>query len=443
MSPRRSATAPSRRLLGLMTAGLFVAVLPVLVHPGLWVVVVGGWAGVAAAVLLDLVAVWRASPALEVSAPQEVGVGDAAELSLRLRLGGGSALRGLLRAETRGPLEPGEDLEALLPAGTSDHRLLLNTHRRGTGEADAVWCRLEGPLGLVLRVDRVAVDLQVAVTPNLRRVRSLALEQARRLPQLFGGTRLSSRLGEAGEFDTLETYQPGMDIRSIDWKAAARHQALMVRRFRLERNQRVVACLDTGRLMGDPIDGLQRLDHGVHTLLLAGHAAVRAGDLFGLHAYGSQPHVHVPPAGGMRHLKRLARACARLHCEDAETNHVHGLRDLLVRLRRRSLVIIFTDFVDSITAELMLETIGYLVQRHFVMFVALDDAVIEAPLRLQPREPDDLSRAVVAGGLRQDRLRVLRRLEHVGANVVHGPPGRLAFELINRYLRIKKRGLIG
>ena len=443
MTSRRSATAPSRRLLGLMTAGLPVAVLPVLIHPGLWVVVAGCWAGVLAAVLLDLLSVWRASPALEATAPREVGVGDAVELSLRVRLAGAMSLRGLLRAEARRPLEPGDDLEALLPVGSSDHGLLLQTHRRGTGAVDAVWCRLDGPLGLVVRVDRVEVDAQVAVTPNLRRVRSLALEQARRLPQLFGGTRLSARQGEAGEFDTLEPYQAGMDLRSIDWKASARHMAPMVRRFRLERNQRVIACLDTGRLMGDPIEGLQRLDHAVHTLLLAGHAAVRAGDLVGLHAYGSQPHAHVPPAGGVRHLRRLARACAQLHCEDAETNHVHGLRDLLVRLKRRSLVIIFTDFVDSITAELMMETIGYLVQRHFVMFVALDDAVIEAPLRLQPREADDLSRAVVAGGLRQDRLRVLRRLEHVGANVVHGPPGRLAFELINRYLRIKKRGLIG
>ena len=427
-----------------MTCGLLVAVLPVVVHPGLWVVVVGCWFGVLMAVLLDRLVVGRAAPRAEVSAPTEVGVGDPVKLGVRLRLGGGRALRGVLRAEVEQPLEPGADGQAILPAGASEHVLLLHNHRRGTAAVAALWTRLEGPLGLVERVDRFALEgVVVAVTPNVRRVRQLALEQARRLPQLFGGTRLSARLGEAGEFDTLEAYAPGMDIRSIDWKASARHMAPRVRRFRLERNQRVVACLDTGRLMADPINGLQRLDHGIHTLLLAGYAAARAGDLVGLHAYGAEPRIHVPPAAGVRQLKRLARACARLHYEDAETNHVHGLRDLLVRLKRRSLVIIFTDFVDSITAELMLETIGYLVQRHFVMFVALDDELIEAPLRHEPHTPEDLSRAVVAGGLRQDRLRVLRRLERMGVNVVHGPPGRLAMELINRYLRIKKRGLIG
>jgi len=427
-----------------MACGLLVAVLPVMVHRGLWVVVVGCWFGVLVAALLDLLALRRADPAAVATAPPEVGVGDAVELGVSLRLAGGSRLRGSLRAEAGQPLVPGDDVQAVFPAGTSEHALQLHNHRRGTGTVEAVWSRLEGPLGLVERVDRFAADgVQVAVTPNMRRVRSQALEQARRLPQLFGGTRLSARVGEAGEFDTLAAYAPGMDIRSIDWKASARHMSPRVRRFRLERNQRVVACLDTGRLMADSLDGLQRLDHGVHTMLMAAYAAARAGDLVGLHAYGAEPRLHVPPAGGVRQLKRLARACARLHCEDEETNHVHGLRDLLVRLKRRSLVIIFTDFVDSITAELMVETIGYLVQRHFVMFVALDDALIEAPLRHQPLAPDDLSRAVVAGGLRQERLHVLRRLERMGVNVVHGPPGRLAVELVNRYLRIKKRGLIG
>src|SRR5262249_31560064 len=152
--------------------------------------------------------------------------------------------------------------------------------------------------------------------------------------------------GDGGEFDSLTAYVPGMDVRAVDWKASARHRALRVRRFRLERNQRVITCLDTGRLMAEPVQGLQRLDHAIHASLLLAHAALRSGDLVGLHAYGGDPKAWVAPTTGVRHVRQLTDACSELFAEDDETNHVLGLKDLLTRLSRRSLVVVFTEFVD-------------------------------------------------------------------------------------------------
>jgi uncharacterized protein (DUF58 family) len=394
------------------------------------------------AVLFDVTGLALVRPRATIRVPKAVGVGDGAKISVRLHVARRS-VRGTLRLEVSPPLEPGPDREFSAARGASDHVVNAVANRRGTGVVTGVWARLEGGLGLLHRVVRYAVDEgEVAIVPNLPRIRSLALEHSGVLQQMMGA-RTSHRTGEAGEFDTLEAYVPGMDIRNIDWKASARHMAPRVRRFRLERNQRVVACLDTGRLMADPLEGLQRLDHGVHASLLVGYAAARAGDLIGLHAYGAEPKLYVPPIAGVQHLRRLSQACARLHPEDDETNHVLGLRDLLARLRRRSLVIIFTEFADSTTAELMVETIGYLVQRHLVIFVALDDPLLEEPLERSPKSPEELAGAVVAGWLQFDRQRVLRRLGRMGVDVVHSSPGQVPLQVVNRYLRVKRRGLIG
>lgn len=441
-SPKSSSMTPSPRLLWLLTAYLLVAVLPVVIHPVLWVVVVGGWIAIAMAVLSDLIGLALVRPRAAIRIPKAVGVGDSAKVRIRLVIKGRGA-RGLLRVEVSPPLEPGPDAEMAASRGASEHVVRAVANRRGTGAVVGVWTELEGGLGLVHRVLRYDVkEGEVAVVPNLPRVRSLALEHSGVLQQMMGA-RTSHRTGEAGEFDTLEAYVPGMDVRNIDWKASARHMAPLVRRFRLERNQRVITCLDTGRLMADPLDGLQRLDHGVHASLLVGYAAARAGDLVGLHAYGSEPRLYVPPIAGVQHLRRLSQACARLHPEDDETNHVLGLRDLLARVRRRSLVIIFTEFADSTTAELMVETIGYLVQRHLVIFVALDDPVIEEPLEASPSSTEELAGAVVAGWLQHDRHRVLRRLGRMGVDVVHSAPDQVPIQVVNRYLRVKRRGLIG
>jgi len=435
--------APSPRLLGLMAAGLLVAALPVLVHPGLWTLVLGCWLAAALAAGGDVLVLRLARPSVTAEAPPSVGVGDACALRVRVGLPGRRGLTATLRAEARLPLEAGEDLRVRLPAGESEHVLRLPAPRRGRGGLDAVWLRLDGPLGLVQRLERLEADAgEVAVVENLRRVQGLALEHfgAARYP---GGMRQERQRGDGSEFDALEAYVPGMDPRHVDWKATARHHALRVRRYRLERNQRMVVCLDTGRLMADPIADLVRLDHGVHAALLVAWSALRAGDLVGLHAYGSRPAAWLPPASGVRHLRRLTRACSELRAEDEETNHVLGLHDLLTRLHRRSLIVVFTEFTDATTAELMVETLGRIVRRHLVVFVALDDPLTAAPLSMRPTTPDHLAEAIVAGGLVGDRQRVLRRLERAGVDVVHGPPGRAALDLLAAWTRIKRRELIG
>ena len=145
----------------------------------------------------------------------------------------------------------------------------------------------------------------------------------------------------------------------------------------------------------------------------------------------------------MRQAARIARSCAELESHPVETNHVLGIHALLTKLKRRSLIVLFTDFADSTTAELMVDHLGHLARRHLIMFVALDDPVIEEPLDRTPGSAQDLAAAVVAGGLRQERHRVLRRLTRMGVDVIHGPPGPATLRLLARYVHVKRRGLIG
>jgi uncharacterized protein (DUF58 family) len=195
--------------------------------------------------------------------------------------------------------------------------------------------------------------------------------------------------------------------------------------------------------MAEPVETLSRLDHAIHAGLTVASSALRAGDLVGLHAYGAEPRLWIPPEAGARHLGSLVQACASLEPRDVETNHVLGLHDLLTRLKRRSLVVVLTDFADSITAELMVETIGKLAQRHLVVFFALEDPRVVELARQEPRAVESLAESVVASEHRSDRRRVLRRLSRARVDVVHGPPGPASLALLQRYVTIKRRGLIG
>ncbi|NBU29763.1 MAG: DUF58 domain-containing protein, partial [Caulobacteraceae bacterium] len=111
-------------------------------------------------------------------------------------------------------------------------------------------------------------------------------------------------------------------------------------------------------------------------------------------------------------------------------------------LDRRSLVVIFTEFTDSIGAELMLENLKRLLKRHVVLFVVLQDEELLGLARREPIEAADVSRSVTAAALLRERDVVLVRLKRLGVQLVEAPMEAVGPAVINAYLDIKRRNLL-
>lgn len=425
-----------------MVAGLILAALPLVWAPA-FVLVVAMWVALLGGVIVDVVILSRARPRATVQVPRAALIGRPVRLNLELLSRSARSLRAEVRLEVEPPLEAPLDVVLPVEHGTVIHEIDIAAPVRGEGVVHAVWVKLEGPLALIDRIERHSVqDGRVAIVPNAADLaRSLEIRAAKPLHRV--GHRLELSHGEGTEFDSLQGYVAGMDTRQIDWKSSARFRSLRVRRYRHERDQRVVLCLDTGRLMGAPIDRMQRLDHAIHTALVLSRVALRGRDQVGLHAYGAKPGLWVQPAAGSHQLARLSRACAGLVTESGETNHALGLRAVLSKLSKRSLVIVFTDFTDSTMAELMIEYLQQLARRHLVVFVALDDPAVDRSWREAPTNVETMASAVMTSELRQSRRRVLRQLEIVGVRVVHGEPGEAALGVLEQYLKIKAQGSLG
>ena len=152
---------------------------------------------------------------------------------------------------------------------------------------------------------------------------------------------------------------------------------------------------------------------------------------------------YLEPAGGVQIFNRLRRQTAELEYSAVETNFTLGLTDLMGRLNRRSLIVLMTEFVDTVTAELMVENVARLANRHLVLFVTLKDPQIGCHHRPARRMPSARSReSVVAEDMRRDRLVVLERLRRLGVQCLEAPHERFGTDLLNRYLDIKRRELI-
>ena len=325
------------------------------------------------------------------------------------------------------------DGEALVP-------FPLRARQRGKAKVERIWLRWRGPFGLVHRLRIVPVDGEIPVTPNIKAVRQTAVQFAD--PTALYGVKPQYQQGEGSEFESLRDYVPGLDPRAIDWKHSARHRSLLCKEFRSERNHQIVLAFDTGHLMSEPLSGIAKLDHAVNAGLQLGYVSLRAGDRIGVYGFDSRVRVTSQPVGGVASFWRLQRAAAELDYSPDETNFTLGLSSLAARLDRRSLIILQTEFVDTITAELMLENVERLTKRHVVLFVCLRDPLLTDTVDAEPYSLNSLARAVIAEEFLRERRVVLERLRRLGVHCLDVRADRIGPALINRYLEIKRRELV-
>lgn len=439
---------PTPRALALLGVGVPAGLMPALVSPGLWVAWLGFNAVLLLAAALDvLLAVPARAARARVTAPALVPLGHPAELEIRVQLRGG---RAGMPVETRCDLEgptgaspPDDALQLHLDArGRALGRIRLQPERRGMVRCKAVWLRWAGPLGLLARVQRVDLErAETPVVPDIVAVREAALRLSRNR-NFLAGLKRQRYIGDGSEFESLKEFQPGYDHRAIDWKSSARQRKLLVRQMEAERNHRIVLAFDTGYLMSQPLDGKPRLDHAIDAALLLALLSLRGGDRVGVFGFDQEVRLWLEPQPGMPTLQRIMQQSALLDYHSHETNFTRGLAELGARLRRRALIVVLTDFADTVTAEQMVENLGHLARRHVIVFVALRDRRLAAVGRQEPTSFDALNRAVVADDLGRDREIVLTSLRRHGIFCIDALPEEVTVQLLNRYLEIKRRGVL-
>jgi uncharacterized protein (DUF58 family) len=340
--------------------------------------------------------------------------------------------------EVNGLLKPRHKVYRSITAGNrGEATAVVDTLRRGAGMIERVWVEWKGPFGLAVKRRVLQANREIDVIPDIRSVKKEALRIFARDTSI--GQKIHIEKGGGSEFEALRDFMPGMDRRTMDWKQSARHTRLLAKEFRTEQDQTVIFAIDTGRLMCEPLGNAPKIDHAINAALLLGYVSLKMGDRVGLFGFDAKPNISTGAVSGVKSFNLLQRLAARLDYSTEETNFTLGLSQLAAEIQRRSLIVIFTDFADPTSAELMIENLGRLMKRHLVLFVAMRDAELESIMLSEPKQPNDVTRSVIAHSLITEKELVLNRLSRLGAEIVNAPAGRVGPELLNRYLELKRR----
>lgn len=433
---------PTRRAAILLALAAPLALVVAAIAPGAWVAAVALGGAMLLLVLADALAAGRLKD-LRFTLPGdvEVGAGDAILVHAAFGIGGRSRVKAALNCDAR--LVAGGRCEFELERESDAWRgeFAFTPTRRGAGRVEAGWLRWHGPLGLGARQAKRKIGEVVRVWPNIGDVRSPALQLFLRDAQ-FGLIARRFR-GEGTQFEALAEYQPGMDRRRIDWKASARHVQLYAKEYETERNNQIVFAIDCGQAMCEPVAGIPRIDRAVSAALLTSYVALKGGDRVSLFGFAAKPETMTPFIQDSHEFHRLQQAAAGLDYHAQEPNFTLALATLSGRLQRRSLIIVFSDFTDLTSAELMIESIGRLVSRHLVLFVTMADDELEELSAAEPADVETLTMAVSADLLLKQRALVTQRLRALGVDVIEAPHNLVGTRLIDAYLEIKRGGAIG
>ncbi|MEW5929215.1 MAG: DUF58 domain-containing protein [Gemmatimonadota bacterium] len=379
---------------------------------------------------------------VERRAPDRIALGGTAEVRLRVVNATERAVRVRVTDDLPALLErEGDEVrELLVPARReADVQYRVAARERGDAAYGDVHLRVAGPLGLVWvqRRERRADPLRVQPgVLEVRRHRLLGMRHRLR----DAGIRSIRQRGEGGSFESLRDYVRGDDPRTLDWKASARRATLTIRQYEAERRQNVLLAIDAGRLMTQRIGGRARIDHALSAALLLADVASSHGDRVGLLVFADRVEQYLPPSQVT--LSRLADALGSVQARMVEPNYPAAFTYLARQLRRRSLLVLFTDVIDAEASGALVSHLIRSARRHLPLAVAIRNPELEAAATAPAADEPAVFRRAAAEELLEARAAALAAMQRAGVLVADTRPQDAVPAVVNRYLEVKKRALL-
>ena len=400
---------------------------------------------IAAAAYDAIFSPWPGQVEVERHIPPTVGVGDRVNGEYRVSASWPHGLH--LRLFDRLPAATGRvgdtgEIARLAPGDSAVFPLALVGRARGVHELGPVAVQVRGPLGLWDRTHRFDLRDTITVAPSIagvRRYRLLSVQHRLR----DAGVRSIRRRGEGTSFANLRDYTPGDDPRHIDWKATARRRKPITREFTVEQGQTVMIVIDAGRLMTQLAGPFPRFEYALSSALVLADVAAQSGDQVGLMLFDTEVRAFVPPARGRAALEGIRGALVPATATMAEPDYAAAFRTLAAKHRKRSLVVLFTDVIDTRASQSLIAHATRSAARHLPLVVALRNDQLLATANPSGRSTSTaLYESAAAEELLLAREEALGRMRRAGVAVVDVSPQGMTTAVVNRYLEVKSRSAL-
>ena len=329
----------------------------------------------------------------------------------------------------------------LSPGGEWSFKYTLKPLERGEYHFGNLNVFISTPQGLLSRRVIVAGSKMVKVYPSFMQMRKFELMAiSNRLSDV--GIKRVRKYGHQMEFDQIREYIKGDDVRTINWKATARKDHLMVNQYQDEKSQQVYSLIDMGRTMKMPFNGMTLLDNAINTSLVLANIAMLRHDKAGLITFNEKVRCVLGARRDKRHLQTIMEMLY-----NQETGFMeHNLEALYSAVRynipQRSLLVLYTNFESLKSAQREIPLLRRIAANHLLVVVFFKNTEIEKLIHKNANDLEDIYRQTIAEKFIFDKKLIVRELERNGIQAILSKPSELTVATINKYLELKSRGLI-
>ena len=254
----------------------------------------------------------------------------------------------------------------------------------------------------------------------------------------FGIKRIR-RAGNNTEFEQIKEYVQGDEYRTINWKASARRNQLMVNVYRGERSQQVYNVIDKGRVMQQAFNGMTLLDYAINASLVLSYVTMKREDKAGLVTFAERLDTHVAASRQPGQMQHILESLYSQETVFGETDYSALCVQLGKYVGKRSLMILYTNFSGLIELERQLPFLKLINSRHRLLVVFFEDSEIIDYVDTPIKNNEDYYRHVIAEKFVFEKRSIVSELkQHVIMSLLT-TPSRLSIDVINKYLEMKLR----
>jgi uncharacterized protein (DUF58 family) len=313
--------------------------------------------------------------------------------------------------------------------------------RRGVFRLEYLHYRFPTVSGFLNMYGKHNLDLEIEVFPDVKEIDQYVMMSRRnRLYEI--GIHKNRFRGMGTNLEGLRDYQEDDDSKRIDWKASTRNNKLVCKEYGMEANNLIAIVLDCGRVMTAEQQGLNSLDYAVNAALILAYMANRIGDSVSIFAFADKILGELPPVKGKHMMNKVLRFLTPLQPDFVESNYQQMFEHLKVRLKRRALIILFSDLIDDINYQLFYKYLSVLGRKHIPLIILLRDTLLMENADMPPGKVEDVYVSAAAADMVMRRAEAIKKFRQKKINLLDLLPHEVTPSLIDRYLELKSRNLI-
>ena len=284
-------------------------------------------------------------------------------------------------------------------------------------------------------------DAMVPTYPSFKQLKKFELLNINQ-NSLEYGLKKVRRLGHSMEFEQIKDYVLGDDLRTINWKATAKKNQLMVNQFQDEKSQTVYSIIDKGRIMKMPFNGLSLLDYAINASLVISNVVLKKHDKAGILSFSKRIENVVVAERRSSQMRLILEALYNVKTDYFESDFGRLYGSIKRHITHRGLILMYTNFETLDGLERQLPYLKAITKSHLLVVIFFKNTELNSLIHHKAETIEHVYDKVIAEKFAFEKRLIVNELKKYGIYSILTTPENLTIDTINKYLEIKARGVL-